>query len=143
MQWPWKKKTVFFLFFVSVSLLIFYDDSISDEMVLVDSDDDEERKLLLSESPSLTSSPVITKELVQETARGSRRQQEAVKEARSYQLLPRLAWISSPSMEADKDCDKPDSFLLCHNIRNRDLYNGPLFNQPPTFKSLAARNLIE
>ena len=39
---------------------------IADEMVLVDSDDDEERKLLLSESPSLTNSPVITKELVKE-----------------------------------------------------------------------------
>ena len=47
---------------------------IADEMVLVDSDDDEERKLLLSESPSLTNSPVITKELVKEAARGSRRQ---------------------------------------------------------------------
>ena len=81
-------------------------------MVLVDSDDDEERKLLLSESPSLTNSPVITKELVKEAARGSRRHQEAAKEARQYQLLPRLAWTAGPSMEADKECDKPDSFLI-------------------------------
>ena len=94
--------------------------SISDEMVLVDSDDDEERKLLLSESPSLTNSPVITKELVKEAARGSRRQQEAAKEARKHQLLPRLAWTAGPSMEADKECDKPDSFLLFHQSRIRD-----------------------
>lgn len=96
---------------------------IADEMVLVDSDDDEERKLLLSESPSLTNSPVITKELVKEAARGSRRQQEA-KEARKHQLLPRLAWTTGPSMEAaDKECDKPDSFSLFDKSRIRDLYN--------------------
>ena len=78
-------------------------------MVLVDSDDDEERKLLLSESPSLVASPVITKEAV----RGSRRQQEAAKEARRHQLLPRLAWTTGlSSMEADKECDKLDSFSL-------------------------------
>ena len=83
-------------------------------MVLVDSDDDEERKLLLSESPSLVASPVITKEV-----RGSRRQGEA-----SRQLLPRLAWTTGlSSMEADKECDKPDSFSLCHQSRIRDLYN--------------------
>ena len=86
-------------------------------MVLVDSDDDEERKLLLSESPSLVASPVITKEV-----RGARRQGEA-REA-SRQLLPRLAWTTGlSSMEADKECDKPDSFSLCHQSRIRDLYN--------------------
>ena len=88
----------------------------------MDSDDDEERKLLLSESPSLTNSPVITKELVKEAARGSRRQQEA-KEARKHQLLPRLAWTTGPSMEADKECDNPDSFSLFYKSRIRDLYN--------------------
>ena len=96
-------------------------------MVLVDSDDDEERKLLLSESPSLVSSPVITREAV---VRGSRRQGEpGAREARKHGLLPRLAWTTGPSMEADKECDKPDSFSLFspepHQriIKQRVLYN--------------------
>ena len=87
-------------------------------MVLVDSDDDEERKLLLSESPSLVASPVITREAV---VRGSRRQGEAAREARKHGLLPRLAWTTGPSMEADKECDKPDSFSLFHQSRIREL----------------------
>lgn len=65
-------------------------------MVLVDSDDDEERKLLLSESPSLTNSPVITKELIKEASRGSRRHQEAAKEARHTSFCPGWPGLQDP-----------------------------------------------
>ena len=97
----------------------------------MDSDDDEERRLLLSESPSLTASPVISREQVREQASVSRRQQEPRETQRKHQLLPRLAWTAGPSMEADKECDKPVSFLLLNKNRIRDLYkNRRSFNRP-------------